>query len=92
MGILFITHGYAHQMRPSCEKGVEVKYVPRDVYDGVIFKSKPYSEETYIIIIYKYDKNSVVPNLSFSLSISQISPGANLFNLLIISFLRTIGN
>ncbi len=44
MGILFITHGYAHQMRPSCEKGVEVKYVPRDVYDEIL-KSKPYSEE-----------------------------------------------
>ena len=27
-------------MRPSCEKGIEVKYV-YDVYDGI--KSKPYS-------------------------------------------------
>ena len=44
MGILFITAGYAHQMRPSCQKGVEVKYVPRDVYSEIM-KSKPYSEE-----------------------------------------------
>ena len=44
IGILFITAGYAHQMRPSCQKGVEVKYVPRDVYSEIM-KSKPYSEE-----------------------------------------------
>ena len=43
MGILFITHGYAHQMRPSCEKGIEVKYVPRNVFDQ-LEQSKPYSE------------------------------------------------
>ncbi len=44
LGILFITAGYAHQMRPSCKKGIEVKYVPRNVYDEIM-KSKPYSEE-----------------------------------------------
>ena len=43
LGILFITAGYAHQMRPSCEKGIEVKYVPRSVYDE-LEKSKPYTE------------------------------------------------
>jgi|TARA_B100001094_G_scaffold217123_1_gene211200 hypothetical protein len=43
LGILFITAGYAHQMKPSCEKGIEVKYVPRSVYDE-LEKSKPYTE------------------------------------------------
>jgi len=43
LGILLITTGYAHQMRPSCEKGIEVKYVPRNVFDQ-LEQSKPYSE------------------------------------------------
>lgn len=43
LGILFITAGYAHQMKPSCEKGIEVKYVPRNVFDQ-LEESKPYSE------------------------------------------------
>ena len=43
LGILLITAGYAHQMRPSCEKGIEVKYVPRNVFDQ-LEQSKPYSE------------------------------------------------
>ena len=43
LGILLITAGYAHQMRPSCEKGIEVKYVPRDVFDE-LESSKPYTE------------------------------------------------
>ena len=30
-------------MRPSCEKGIEVKYVPRDVFDE-LESSKPYTE------------------------------------------------
>lgn len=44
-GILFITAGYAHQVIPSCEKGIEIKFVPRDVYDEIA-QGKPYSEET----------------------------------------------
>ena len=44
VGLLFIISGYAHQMRPSCEKGVEIKYVPRNIYDEIM-KSKPYTEE-----------------------------------------------
>ena len=43
VGLLFIISGYAHQMRPSCEKGIEVKYVPRNVFDQ-LEQSKPYSE------------------------------------------------
>ena len=42
-GLLLITAGYAQQMKPSCEKGIEVKYVPRNVYDQ-LEQSKPYSE------------------------------------------------
>jgi hypothetical protein len=45
VGVLFMTAGYAHQMKPSCEKGIEIKYVPRNVYDEIM-QSKPYSEET----------------------------------------------
>tara|TARA_Y100001980_G_C14187844_1_gene56337 strand:- start:173 stop:331 length:159 start_codon:yes stop_codon:yes gene_type:complete len=43
IGVLFIVNGYAHQMVPSCDKGVEVKFVPRDVFDE-ISNSKPYAE------------------------------------------------
>ena len=42
-GMLLITAGYAQQMKPSCEKGIEVKYLPRNVYDQ-LEESKPYSE------------------------------------------------
>tara|TARA_Y100000389_G_scaffold687_1_gene701 strand:+ start:251 stop:439 length:189 start_codon:yes stop_codon:yes gene_type:complete len=43
MGILFITAGYAKQMKPSCAKGLEVKYVPRTVYDEIM-QGKAYTE------------------------------------------------
>tara|TARA_Y100000817_G_scaffold311357_1_gene303383 strand:+ start:419 stop:673 length:255 start_codon:yes stop_codon:yes gene_type:complete len=43
LGTLFITAGYAHQMKPSCERGIEVKYVPIDVFDE-LENSRPYSE------------------------------------------------
>ena len=36
MGILFITAGYAHQVKPSCSKGIDIKFVPRDVYDEIM--------------------------------------------------------
>ncbi len=42
-GMLLITAGYAQQMKPTCEKGIEVKYIPRNIYDQ-IEESKPYSE------------------------------------------------
>jgi len=42
-GALLITAGYAKQMKPSCEKGIDVKYLPRNVYDQ-IEESKPFSE------------------------------------------------
>ena len=43
LGILLTTAGYAQQMAPSCDKGIEVKYLPRDVYDE-LERSKPYTE------------------------------------------------
>ena len=43
IGILFITAGYAKQMKPSCDKGIEVKYVPRTVYDEMM-QGKAYTE------------------------------------------------
>ena len=43
VGILLITAGYAQQMKPSCEKGIEIKYIPRNVFDQ-LEESKPYSE------------------------------------------------
>ncbi len=43
LGILLITAGYSQQMSPSCDKGIEVKYVPRDVFDE-LERSKPYTE------------------------------------------------
>jgi hypothetical protein len=44
MGILLITAGYAKQLKPSCKKGIEIKYLPRNVYDQ-LEESKPYSSE-----------------------------------------------
>ena len=43
LGILLISAGYAQQMAPSCDKGIEVKYLPRNVYDE-LERSKPYTE------------------------------------------------
>ena len=43
MGILFITAGYAKQMKPSCDKGIEVKYLPRTVYDEMM-QGKAFTE------------------------------------------------
>ena len=42
-GMLLITAGYAQQMKPSCEKGIEVKYIPTNVFDQ-LEESKPYAE------------------------------------------------
>jgi hypothetical protein len=30
-----ISIGYAKQMKPSCDKGLEIKYVPRTVFDEI---------------------------------------------------------
>ena len=46
VGILFITAGYAKQMKPSCQKGVEVRFVPRTVYDE-ISQGKAFTESDY---------------------------------------------
>lgn len=36
LGILFVLAGYLNQIKPSCEKGVDIKIVPRNVYDQII--------------------------------------------------------
>ena len=43
LGIILITAGYAQQMSPSCDKGIDIKYVPRDVFDE-LDSSIPYTE------------------------------------------------
>jgi|TARA_Y100000389_G_C17305122_1_gene434980 hypothetical protein len=46
IGVLFITAGYAKQMKPSCSKGVEVRFVPRTVYDE-ISQGKAFTESDF---------------------------------------------
>ena len=36
IGLICITAGYVNQIAPQCKKGVEVKIVPRNVYDQMI--------------------------------------------------------
>ena len=36
IGILFITSGYSIQLDDKCNKGTEVRIVPRNVYDQII--------------------------------------------------------
>ncbi len=43
MGLLLITAGYANQIKPSCKKDVEIKYVNRELYDE-LSQEKPYME------------------------------------------------
>jgi len=43
LGTLLITAGYAKQMKPPCSQGIEVKYVPRTVYDEIM-QGKAYTE------------------------------------------------
>tara|TARA_B100000780_G_C20896463_1_gene356751 strand:- start:178 stop:357 length:180 start_codon:yes stop_codon:yes gene_type:complete len=44
LGILSITSGYAKQMKPSCKKGLNIKYIPRNVYDEMM-TGKAYTEK-----------------------------------------------
>jgi hypothetical protein len=43
MGLLLISAGYANQIKPSCKKDVEIKYVNRELYDE-LSQEKPYME------------------------------------------------
>uniref|UniRef100_A0A6C0L1I5 Uncharacterized protein n=1 Tax=viral metagenome TaxID=1070528 RepID=A0A6C0L1I5_9ZZZZ len=43
VGTLLIVAGYAEQMKPSCTEGVQIKYVPREVFDEYN-QEKPYLE------------------------------------------------
>jgi len=43
IGVFFITAGYANQIKPSCKKGVEIKYVTKELYDE-LSQEKPFME------------------------------------------------
>ena len=36
IGILLMTHGYVQQKNPQCKDEVQVRVIPRDVYDHLI--------------------------------------------------------
>ena len=35
LGILMIVAGYTNQISPHCNEGIQVKVVPRDIYDEI---------------------------------------------------------
>jgi len=39
LGIILISIGYAHQKSPLCSQGVDIRIVPRNVYDEIIVDS-----------------------------------------------------
>jgi len=45
LGIICISAGYAKQMRPSCSSGIDVKYLPRSVYDEIA-QGRAYTEKS----------------------------------------------
>ena len=40
IGIIFVTTGYTYQMNPQCKDEVQVRVLPRDVYDEIIASSE----------------------------------------------------
>ena len=40
LGIIMITAGYINQVSPHCNPGVQVKVVPRDVYDEILYNQE----------------------------------------------------
>ena len=46
IGLICITAGYVNQIAPQCKKGVEVKIVPRNVYDEIL-ENQTLAEEIY---------------------------------------------
>ena len=44
MGIICISAGYAKQMKPSCSSGIDIKYLPRSVYDEMA-QGRAYTEK-----------------------------------------------
>lgn len=44
LGIIFISMGYSEQLKPSCSRGVDIKYIPRSIYDEMM-ESKAYTEK-----------------------------------------------
>jgi len=44
LSIIFISMGYSEQLKPSCSRGVDIKYIPRTIYDEMM-ESKAYTEK-----------------------------------------------
>tara|TARA_B100000214_G_scaffold375377_1_gene361446 strand:- start:3103 stop:3252 length:150 start_codon:yes stop_codon:yes gene_type:complete len=40
VALIFITMGYAKQLNPRCTDNVEVKYVPRELYDNLLINKE----------------------------------------------------
>ncbi len=40
IGIIMITAGYTNQISPQCNKNLQVKIVPRDVYDEILLNKE----------------------------------------------------
>jgi len=36
LGIIFVTSGYVQQLDPKCKSDVEIRILPRNVYDQLI--------------------------------------------------------
>ena len=36
LGSMFIIMGYVNQISPTCNEGIDVKIVPRNVYDQIL--------------------------------------------------------
>jgi|TARA_B110000046_G_C12607590_1_gene239479 hypothetical protein len=39
LGIMMITAGFVNQVAPKCKEGVEIRIVPRSVYDEIVSNS-----------------------------------------------------
>ena len=39
LGFSFIVIGYSQEIKPNCEKGVDIRILPRNVYDEIIENS-----------------------------------------------------
>ena len=47
LGIIFIVAGYTNQVSPKCNQELQVKVVPRPVYDEIL-KNQELTNEIYI--------------------------------------------
>tara|TARA_B100000900_G_C20056297_1_gene504026 strand:- start:216 stop:395 length:180 start_codon:yes stop_codon:yes gene_type:complete len=40
LGILMIVAGYTNQISPKCNKDIQIKIIPRDVYDEILYNQE----------------------------------------------------